>query len=101
MPKNQGRKNAFLSILDFFKSYWPILTVLAGIIGTIATIPSRLQAVEKKAEVVEQRTEKIEGYIDAIEEQKQLIKAAPPGWKWDETAGEYVVYKDDPRLRKK
>lgn len=95
------KKPAWLNLLDTLKSYWPLLVVLSGIVGTIVTIPSRLSAVEKKAEVVEQKTVTIEQYIQATEEQKKLIQQSPPGWRWSEEAQQYVEWKDDPRLKKK
>ena len=95
------KKSGFLTLLDTVKSYWPLLVVLFGIVGTIVTIPSRLSAVEKKAEVVEQKTQTIENYIEAIEEQKKAIQASPPGWRWSEEASQYVAWAEDPRLKKR
>lgn len=91
------KKSSLWSVLDTVKSYWPLLVVLFGIIGTIATIPTRLSAVEKKTE----RIDKIEEYIEATEEQKALIQKSPPGWQWNETTQSYIEWPDDPRLKKK
>ena len=98
MPK---KKSGLLTLLDTVRSYWPLLVVLFGIVGTIVTIPSRLSAVEKKAESNEESTQKIQDYIEAIEEQKKAIQASPPGWQWNETTATYIAWPEDPRLKKK
>ena len=99
MGKN--KQSTTMKILDTIKSYWPLLVVLFGIIGTIVTIPSRLVANEKKTEKLEARQDKTDEYIQAIEEQKKLMMKAPKGFKWDETLEDYVEWPDDPRLKKK
>lgn len=95
------KKPVILIALDTVKAFWPLLVVLFGIVGTIVTIPSRLTATEKKTDSLEQRQNKTDQYIDAIEEQKALIHKSPPGWQWNETTQSYIVWKDDPRLKKK
>ena len=99
------KKSSLWSVLDMVKSYWPLLVVLFGIVGTIVTIPSRLKAVEERSEKVESRQATIEKYIEASEKEKQAlednIKNAPLGWKWDIVDSQYIPYPNDPRLKKK
>lgn len=98
-----GSKNGggFVGVLKFLKDYRVLITVLAGIVGTVATIPGRLQAVEKKAETLQEQTTAIYRWIEQAEKEAELIKKAPPGYRWSEEAGEYVSWSDDPRLRKR
>ena len=95
------KRGAALVVLDFVKSYWVIIGLLGTVVGTAVAIPSRLTANEKRTEKLEARQEQVDSYIEAIEEQKKLIKKSPAGFRWDEVAEEYVIFKEDPRLKKK
>ena len=103
MATRQGKRprSPLLSILDFLKSYWFLFPIVGGFIWTLATLPTEGKAQGKRIEKVESRQETIEQYIEVSEEQKKLIKAAPPGWKWDEVTETYLEWKDDPRIKRK
>lgn len=99
------KPSIFSRILEFTRSYWAILlfcfSTVGGFVYTLANLPKRVEAAEKRVEAVESRQATVEQYIEATEEQKKLIQQAPPGWQWSEVAQQYVVWKDDPRLKKR
>lgn len=95
------KKSVAWLALDFVKSYWVILGLFGTIAGTAIAIPGRLTANEKRTEALEGWQKRTQEYVDAIEDQKKLIKKSPPGYRWDEVAEEYIPYPEDPRLKRK
>ena len=70
---------------DFLKSWWFLIVPAIGVVGIIRSVPVHGEQIKK----LESRQETTERYIQAIEEEKQLRKKAPPGWKWNELTGKY------------
>lgn len=84
-------------IIGFIEKYWKLgglLIAISGSVWAFASLPTRVSALEKDASDIKQ-------YIRSIEEDKELKKKSPIGFKWDEVAEEFVPYPDDPRLKKK
>ena len=94
------KKSSLWSVLDTLKSYWFLAPIICGFAWTFATLPQKVEAQDKRLEKVESRQETIEGYIESNEKKNELIKKAPPGFKWDEVTESYLEWKDDPRLKK-
>ena len=92
------------SLRDFFSKYeqylkWSALSVVAIIaVVRFYYLPERLEAAEK--EIID-----IKEYTKAERENKKseedAIKNAPPGWQWNQTVQSYVVWPEDPRLKKR
>ena len=89
------KKPTFSPIKKFLSDNWqPLGAVVVIAIGAVTfyKLPERVEAMEQKHSP-------IESYIQAIEEQKKLIQKAPPGYQWSEEVQDYVVWRDDPRLK--
>lgn len=94
------KRTTFQRVSSALREYWQILAVLVAISGgafIFASLPGRVDAVEKKQSQIEQ-------YIQAIEEQKKLMKEAPPGWLWSIKEERYVPdpnYEPSPKKRRR
>lgn len=120
MIKHTNRKVSF-SFVDWAISHWGIVAFVIAFISACAIFPFKLQANEKRVDKLEQSHEKlieqttaIYKWVERKETEEELQEAfdkeqeekAPHGFRWDKTAGkdgkgDYVLYKDDPRLKKK
>lgn len=83
------KKNGF-DFMNYLKDHWVVIAFFVGVVSAGSVIPFRLFAVEQKTSEHEQSLKQIQGYINAYEETQQLIKQAPPGWRWDEKEEKYV-----------
>lgn len=63
--------------------------------------PRDIEQVKEDQTILTQQTKQLGLWVEQQEKENSLRKKAPPGFKWDEAAEEYVIYKDDPRLKKK
>ena len=84
----------------FFSKYEQYLKWAGlGIVAILAVmrfyyLPERLEAVEKKASTLEE-------ILQAEKDTKEMMQKAPPGFQWNETVQDYVIWREDPRLKKK
>ena len=53
-----------------------------------------IERVEKRVNTAEQNVSQIQSYINAYQETQDLIKQAPPGWRWDEKEQKYIEEKE-------
>ena len=53
-------------------------------------LAGEIERVDEKVNEHDQSIAQIQTYINAYESTQELIKQAPPGWKWDEKEQKYV-----------
>lgn len=63
--------------------------------------PREIEQVKEDQGILTQQTTQIGKWVEQAEKETDLKKKAPLGFRWDEVTSEYIVYKDDPRLRRK
>ena len=81
-------------IVPMIKSNWDN-------ISRVWAAPKEIDEVKHGQELVVQQTTQIGKWVEQQEKERELQKKAPPGFKWDEVTEAYLVWKDDPRLKKK
>ena len=79
----------------------PSVALVWAHIGRVWAAPREIEQVKEDQSILTGQTKQIGLWVEQQEKENELRKKAPPGFRWDEAAEEYVVYKDDPRLKKK
>lgn len=79
----------------------PTISVAWNHLGKVWAAPREIEQVKEDQGVLTQQTTQIGKWVEQAEKENDLKKKAPMGFRWDEVTSEYVVYKDDPRLKKK
>lgn len=79
----------------------PSVTLAWNHIGRVWATPREVEQVKEDQAILTEQTKQIGLWVEQQEKENELQKKAPAGFRWDEAAEEYVVYKDDPRLKRK
>lgn len=77
--------------LNLLPRWWFIVVPACATIAFLWTLPSRLQAMEAQVQQIQE-------YIVQEEKTQEIIRKAPPGWKYDERFGKFIPDPNDPRL---
>lgn len=62
-------------------------------------LAGEIERVGEKVDQHDQNIAQIQEYINAYESTQELIKQAPPGWRWDEKEAKYVPERVEKRGR--
>ena len=79
----------------------PTLTLCWKHAGRVWASPNEIDQVKSEQKELRQQNVRQGEWIDQSIKETDMKKKAPKGFRYEESVGEYVEWKEDPRLKKK